>query len=342
MMNLVRTLCPPAMVDSTGLPEVADIETAAKRIAPHAVETPLFESNLLNDRLGGRVFLKLESLQRTGSFKFRGAYNRIALIPEEFRSCGVVAFSSGNHAQGVAAAASLLGLRATIVMPADAPRAKIQGTAALGADIVYYDRVADDREQIACRIVEETGATLIRPFDDAGVVAGQGTIGLEISRQLAGRCEHLDAVLVPCSGGGVVTGIALALSHLSPGTDVLSVEPERFDGMSRSLQEGRRIAAPGGTLSIADALMAPCPGDVTFRLAKKYMRLGLCVADDELVTAMSYAAGQLKLIVEPGGAAGLAAILSGRYDVRGRTVAVVLTGGNCDLETVVDCVAKRQ
>ena len=328
------------MFDSTRPPEFADVEAAAGRIAPHAFETPLIENATLNAKLGGRVFLKLESLQRTGSFKFRGACNRIGLIPESDRGGGVVAFSSGNHAQGVAAAAALFGMRALIVMPADAPRAKIEGTKALGAEVVYYDRSNDDREAIAVQICKERAATLIRPFDDAGVVAGQGTIGLEIARQAASHGAKLDAVLVPCSGGGVVSGIALALSGTSPGTTAISVEPERFDGMRLSLEAGERSAASGGALSIADALMAPIPGYVPFALAKKLMREGLAVTENELARAVAYAAQRLKLIIEPGGSAGLAALLAERYDVRGKTVGVVLTGGNCDFETVANCAAK--
>jgi len=327
------------MFDSTTPPEFADVEAAAARIAPHAFETPLIENAALNAKLGGRVFLKLESLQRTGSFKFRGACNRIALIPQNERAGGVVAFSSGNHAQGVAAAAALFDIRALIVMPRDAPRAKIEGTKALGAEIVYYDRVTDDREAIAARFCKERGATLVRPFDDAGIVAGQGTIGLEIARQAASRGAKLDAVLVPCSGGGVVSGIALALSGTSPGTTAISIEPERFDGMRRSLAAGKRTVAPGGALSMADALMAPVPGRVPFALAKKLMKLGLTVNDDELARAVACAARQLKLIIEPGGSAGLAALLGERYDVHGKTVGVVLTGGNCDFKTVADCLS---
>jgi threonine dehydratase len=329
------------MVDSTGLPEFADVEAAAARIAPHAVETPLLENATLNARLGGRVLLKPESLQRTGSFKFRGAYNRIGLIPDAARARGVVAFSSGNHAQGVAAAAGLFGIPATIVMPKDAPRAKIEGTRALGARVVFYDRVTEDREAIAAAIMAETGATLVRPFDDAGVVAGQGTIGLEVVRQAAARGLTLDAVLVPCSGGGIVTGIALALSGVSPGTRAISVEPEHFDGMRLSLASGERMTAPGGPLSMADALMAPTPGRIPFALAKRHMKDGLVVSETALAEAVSYAACSLKLIIEPGGCAGLAALLSGRYALDGGTVAVVLTGGNADFETIAACVSKQ-
>jgi threonine dehydratase len=325
------------MFDPTRPPEFADVEAAAVRIAPYAVQTPLIESRALNELLAARVFLKAESLQYTGSFKFRGAYNRISLIPESERPGGVVAFSSGNHAQGVAAAAKIFAIPAVIVMPKDAPRAKIEGTKAYGAEVLFYDRVTDDREAIAAEVCAARRATLVRPFDDAGVVAGQGTIGLEISRQAPVR---LDAVLVPCSGGGVASGIALASSGASPGTDVISVEPEDFDGMRRSLLAGERSTAPGGALSIADALMAPTPGKVPFALAKRLIAEGLTVTDRDLARAVAYAAGTLKLIIEPGGAAGLAALLAGRYAVHGKTVAVVLTGGNCDLETVASCIAQ--
>jgi threonine dehydratase len=328
------------MVDRTGLPEFADVEAAARRIAPYAVETPFFENATLNKELGARIFFKVESLQRTGSFKFRGACNRIALIAHGRRAAGVVAFSSGNHAQGVAAAAALFGMRAVIVMPSDAPRAKIEGTMALGAEIVCYDRLNDDREAIAKKIATERGATLVRPFDDAGIVAGQGTIGLEMARQAASHGVPLDAVLVPCSGGGVVSGIALALSVASPRTATISVEPENFDGMRLSLAKGERTAASGGNLSMADALMAPVPGQVPFAIAKKLVRTGLVVGEDDFARAVACAARQLKLVIEPGGSAGLAAILSGRYDVHGKTVAVVLTGGNCDFETVAACISR--
>ncbi|HWA88934.1 MAG TPA: threonine/serine dehydratase [Rhizomicrobium sp.] len=326
------------MFDSTKPPVFADVEAAAARIAPHAVKTPLIENPALNARLGGRVFLKPESLQRTGSFKFRGAYNRIALIGDDERRSGVVAFSSGNHAQGVAAAAQIFGIPAVIVMPKDAPRAKIDGTRSYGAEVVFYDRVHDDREAIGLRIASERGATLVRPYDDAGIMAGQGTIGLEIAAQAPVK---LDAVLVPCSGGGIVGGIALALSGTSPGTRAISVEPENFDGMRRSLAAGERATAPGGALSIADALMAPTPGKVTFAVAKALMEEGLAVSDPELQAAVATAARTLKLIIEPGGSAGLAALLAGRYDVHGKSVAVVLTGGNCDFETIAEALRAR-
>ncbi len=318
-------------------PNFADVEAAAARIAPWAAHTPLFESPELNDRLGARIFLKLETLQRTGSFKFRGALNTVLQIPVERRSNGVVAFSSGNHAQGVAAAAALFSIPATIVMPKDAPAPKIAGTRRLGADIVFYDRYKDDREAISREIVERTGATLIEPFDNAMVVAGQGTVGLELAADARMRGVTLDAILAPCGGGGLVTGIALAVSEASPGTQVIAVEPERFNGMRHSLAAGARTAAPGGVASLADALMAPMPGRIPFALAKTFLVNAISVSDTDLQAAVSYVCQRLKLIVEPGGSAALAAILSKKYDVNNKSVAIVLTGANCEIATIADC-----
>ena len=301
----------------------ADVEAAARRIRPHAVRTPLVESPVLSAFRGGRVFLKLETLQRTGSFKFRGACNAVAqLSPQQLRA-GVVAFSSGNHAQGVAAAAALFGAPALIVMPRDVPLPKLVGTRALGAEVVFYDRQSDDREAIAAGLCAERGATLIKPFDQAEVIAGQGTVGLEIDGDAARFGGEFETVLVPCSGGGLASGTALGLNGSAT---VRTAEPENFDGMKRSLEVGRRVAAPGGILSIADSLMAPMPGEIVFAIAKERLGPGLAVSDEALRRAVAYAAGMLKLVVEPGGAAALAALLGGA--VQGQTVAVVLSGAN--------------
>lgn len=327
-------------MSTSGIPVYADVEAAAARIAPYITETPLVESRALNARIGGRVLLKLETLQRTGSFKFRGALNRILQIPGVERGKGVVAFSSGNHAQGVAAAAGLLGIPAVIVMPADAPVAKLEGTRALGAEIVFYDRQRDDREAMAADLCAKRGATLVRPFDDSAVVAGQGTIGLELARQAAAVGVNLREVLVPCSGGGLVSGIALALSGAAPAAKVHSVEPEGFDGMRRSLIAGSRTAAPGGTISLADALMALAPGTIPFALARSHLGDGLSVNDEELARAVSFAVRILKLVVEPGGAAGLAALLAARVAAGGGDVAVILSGGNCDPTTLAQCCSR--
>lgn len=311
-------------------PSFADVEAAAVVLAPYNIETPLIENADLNTLVGARVFLKLETLQRTGSFKFRGACNRISRIPPDERARGVVAFSSGNHAQGVAAAAALFSIPALIVMPKDAPKAKLEGTRSCGAEIVFYDRLTDDREAIARQICDDRSATLIPPFDDPHVVAGQATVGLEIARTAAAKGVRLDAVLVPCSGGGLVSGIALAMSGLSPATRVCSVEPERYDGMRRSLAAGARTAAPGGPLSAADALMAPVPGKIPFAIAQRLLSEALTVRDEQLAIAVTYAARTLKLIVEPSGAAALAVATSNCFKFNGLSIAVVLSGGNSD------------
>src|SRR4051812_15697272 len=321
------------------VPTFADVIAAALRIAPHAVRTPLVESWQLNALTGGRIFLKLESLQRTGSFKFRGACNRLAMIPQSARDKGVVAFSSGNHAQGVAAAAALFGMPALIVMPSDAPRPKIEGTRAFGAEIVTYDRLREDREAIAAKICAERGAVLVKPFDEAGIIAGQGTVGLEIAAAARHLGIVLDEVLAPCSGGGLISGIALGLKGSGVDASVHSVEPENFDGMKRSLEAGRRVQAPGGKLSIADALMAPIPGSVVFEVAKDLLAPGFAVSDAELERAVVFAAEKLKLLVEPGGAAALAALLAGRVDAGGKTVALVLSGGNAEFGAIAEMAA---
>ncbi|HEY1876059.1 MAG TPA: threonine/serine dehydratase, partial [Rhizomicrobium sp.] len=307
------------------VPTFADVQAAGERIAPYAIRTPLVESWQLNALTGARVFLKLETLQRTGSFKFRGACNRLAMIPASARRAGVVDFSSGNHAQGVAAAAALFGMPALIVMPKDAPRPKIEGTVSLGATIVEYDRVLDDREAIAAKLCAERGAVLVRPFDDAGIIAGQGTVGLEIAKGAAHLGVELDEVLAPCSGGGLVSGVALGLTGAKSSAKVHSVEPENFAGMKMSLEAGRRVKAPGGPLSIADALMAPIPGEIVFEVAQGLLAPGLTVSDADLRSAVAFAAEKLKLLVEPGGAAALAALLAGKIDAKGKTVALVLS-----------------
>jgi threonine dehydratase len=312
------------------LPGFDDVAAAARRLAGHAVRTPLLESPLLNDRLGGRLLVKPEVLQRTGSFKFRGAFNRIGLIPATDRLRGVVAFSSGNHAQGVAAAARDLGLKATIVMPADAPAIKVRNTRAWGAEVVLYDRHRESREEIGARIAAETGATLVKPYDDPGVIAGQGTIGLEIAEQAIDVGAHLDALLAPCGGGGMIAGIALAMAERSPHTPVYAVEPAGFDDTARSLRRGERVENASGSQTLCDALMAPMPGELTFAINTAHLAGGFVVTDAEVCQAMAAALDYFKLVVEPGGAVALAAVLAGRIDISGRTVAVVCSGGNVD------------
>ena len=322
------------------IPVFADVRAAAERLKDVAVVTPLVESPLLSERAGGRVFLKLETLQRTGSFKFRGAYNRLVQLSPDERGRGVVAFSSGNHAQGVAAAAALLGIPATIVMPADAPRIKTENTRAYGATVVPYDRRREKREDIAARIAAEKGAVVVPSFDDPHIVAGQGTAGLEIAAQAAASGVTLDTVLVPCSGGGLSSGIALALSGASAGTRLVTVEPEDYDGVRLSLAAGARTAAPGARDTIADALTSPGVGAIPFAILKSCGAHGLAVKDTALVQAVGFAALSLKLMVEPGGAAALAAVLSGAFDAQGKTIAIVLSGGNIDPEMLGHCISK--
>lgn len=319
------------------LPTYDDVLAAAERIRPYAVRTPLLPCPELSASVGGTVLLKPESLQYTGSFKFRGACNRIALISKAERAAGVVAFSSGNHALGVAAAAKLFGMGATIVMPADAPRAKMEGTRALGARILTYDRLTEDREAIAARVLAEQGGTLIKPFDDAQIVAGQGTVGLEILADARALGLSPDQVLVPCGGGGLTAGVSLALGDA---VKVYSVEPRNFDGMRRSLAAGAPTMAPGTPVSVADSLMSAAPGAITFAVAGPRLQGGLTVSDDELLTAVSYALRRLKLVGEPGGVAALAALLSGRLSGKDRVTVLVLSGGNTDFATLADAVLR--
>jgi threonine dehydratase len=321
----------PDVDDGAREPVFADVEAAAERIRDRAVLTPLIENPALNEAVGGRVFIKAETLQRTGSFKFRGAYNKIRFLAAALpRPRCIVAFSSGNHAQGVAAAASLLGLPSVIVMPADAPAIKIANTKALGAEVRLYDRTREDREAVAGAAVEESGGVLVRPYDDTYVIAGQGTAGLEIVHQAEAAGAALDAVLVPCSGGGLAAGIAIAVKALSPATAVYTVEPADYDDTARSLREGRRVANETAPLSLCDALMAKSPGVLTFSINRRLVAGGLAVSDAEVSAAMEFAFRVLKLVVEPGGAVALAAVLHGKIPCKGRTLAVVCSGGNVD------------
>jgi threonine dehydratase len=303
-----------------------DITAAAERLRGIAKRTPLLTSEALDERVGGRLLLKAEPLQRTGSFKFRGAYNTVAQV----RAPAVVAFSSGNHAQGVALAARLLGKRATIIMPADAPKAKLEGTRAYGAEVVTYDRWTENREAIGDRIARETGAELVRPYDDWRVMAGQGTVGLEIAEQAKELGLQLDAAIVGVSGGGLMAGTVTALTHHFPAIEAFTAEPAGLDDYARSLATGQRVANAADARSICDALQAATPGELTFSVNRRLLAGGLVVSEDEVCEAMRAAFTHLKLVVEPGGAVGLAAALSGKLDCRGRTVAIVLSGGNVD------------
>ena len=319
-------------------PAFEEVRAAAGRLAGIARRTPLLAGTPLDDIAGGRVLVKVESLQRTGSFKFRGAYNRLVQLDGAERARGVVAYSSGNHAQGVALAARLLGIRATIVMPADAPRIKLDNTRALGAQIVPYDRYRESREAIGARIAAETGATLVPAFDDRQVIAGQGTVGLELMEQAREHDLTPDQVLIGCSGGGLTGGSALAVRGLSPNTEVLCVEPEGFDDTRRSLEAGSRQSNSPDARTICDALMSASPGVLPFALMRELLAGGVTVSDAEVLAAMAWAFRNLKLVVEPGGAVALAAVLAGKVPLRGRTTAIVLSGGNVDPGTFVQAL----
>jgi threonine dehydratase len=325
--------------DQPALPTAADVDAAAGRLAGVAVRTPLVSSPVLDALTGGRVFLKAETLQRTGSFKFRGAYNKLCSIPAEHRHGGVVAYSSGNHAQGVAAAAKILGMRAVIVMPRDAPRAKRERTAALGAEIVLYDRAGEDREAIAQKIADKRRAVIVPPYDDPLIIAGQGTAGREIAEDLAALGLAADLVLVNASGGGLTAGIALAVKARMPRAKLFTAEPENFDDHARSFRSGRREKNDAMSGSICDALMAQSPGRLTFEINKALVGEGVSASDAEVGYAVAFAFRELKLVVEPGGAVALAALLTGKVDVKNRIAVAILSGGNVDPELFSRLVA---
>jgi threonine dehydratase len=310
---------------------LADIEAAAARLKGHAVETPLIESPALNERVGKRILIKAETLQRVGAFKFRGAYNRLVQLSAEERARGVVAFSSGNHAQGVALAARLLGLPAVIVMPSDAPAVKVAATKDYGAEVIFYDRLTESREEIAASIATERAAVTVPAFDDVHIVAGQGTVGLELMNQAEAIGARPDVVVTPIGGGGLMAGVATAVKGLSPNTALVGVEPEAFDDTLRSLQAGRRIVTKPTSRSLCDALESPAPGEITFPIIHEHVADVALVSDAEVTEAMRYAFRVLKLVVEPGGSAPLAALLAGKVQLfGGDTVCLVLSGGNVD------------
>jgi threonine dehydratase len=321
-----------AQEPAVSLPTAADVDAAASRLAGVALRTPLLTSPTLDAVTGGRIFLKAEILQRTGSFKFRGAYNKVATIALQDRDGGVVAFSSGNHAQGVAAAAKLLDMPAVIVMPADAPRPKRERTAALGAEVVLYDRQTEDRESIAMAIARERGAVLVPPYDDPLIIAGQGTTGREIVEDLAAIGLVPDLVVVNASGGGLTAGVALAVKARAPSAQLYTAEPAGFDDHARSFRSGKRERNPAVTGTICDALMAQSPGKLTFEINRTLVSEGVTASDEEVARAVAFAFRELKLVVEPGGAVGLAALLAGKIDVRNKIAVAVLSGGNVDPE----------
>jgi len=311
---------------------VDDIEAAARRLAGIAIETPLLRSSQLDEMTSGTVLLKPECLQRVGSFKIRGAYNLLSQLSAEQASRGVVAWSSGNHAQGVAAAGAMLGIHTTIVMPEDAPTAKLENTRRLGGEVITYDRYTGNREDIAREIAAERDAELVPSYDHVDIIAGQGTVGLEIAEQSIASGMPADQVLIPCGGGGLSSGSAVALKARLPDVVVNTVEPESYDDTAQSLRSGQRVSVSTSERSLCDALLTASPGKLTFDIMRDLVGEGLVVSDDEVKSAMRFAFLDLKLVVEPGGAAALAAVLAEKIDLKGRTTVVVLTGGNVDVE----------
>jgi threonine dehydratase len=312
------------------LPTFADVQAAARRLASIVTRTPVLESQIVNELLGCRILIKAECLQRTGSFKVRGAYNKIAQIPDERRKKGVVAYSSGNHAQGVARAAKLLGIPARIVMPADAPKVKMDNTRRDGAIVVPYERKNANRVAISEGLVTETGGTMVPPYNDPDIMAGQGTLGLEFAEQVAAMGAKLDMLLGPCSGGGMISGCALALRALSPDTKVYCVEPEGYDDTTRSLAAGTRIELSSNPGSICDGLLVEAPGSITFEILKTHLAGGFVVTDAMVEKAVKLAFDEYKAVIEPSGAIGLAAVMAEPQRFKGRTVGIIATGGNVD------------
>jgi threonine dehydratase len=316
--------------------ELEDVQQAARRLAGVAHRTPVLTSRTLDERTGARVHVKAECFQRGGAFKLRGAYNKISSLGEDALRRGVLAYSSGNHAQAVAIAAVLLGSRATIVMPEDAPAAKLDATRGYGAEIVAYDRWSESREQIGADLAAERGLELVKPYDDPLVMAGQGTVAVELLEEV----PELDLLLVPVSGGGLVAGCATAAKALRPGIRVIGVEPEAGDDTRRSLAAGERtrIDVPR---TIADGLQATEPGELTFEVNRQRVDDVVTVTDDEIVAAMVFLFDRLKLVAEPSGAVGVAALLSGKGGARDRSVGVVLSGGNVGAARFAELVARE-
>ncbi len=311
-------------------PTVDKIKKAAKRIEPYSVLTPLVESPVLNQKIEGRLLLKLETLQRTNSFKFRGAFNAISQISTDKLKNGVVAYSSGNHAQGVAAAAQIMGIPAAIVMPRDAPLNKILNTKNYGAEVITYDRYSESREALGKQIAVDRKSALIKPYDDPDIIAGQGTVGIEILSQTMKLGIEIDNLLVPCGGGGLISGIATVFSKLSPNTSIFSVEPAHYDDTARSLKRGRRVSITEQKFSVCDSLLAETPGELTFSINSHILRDGLAVTDREAKEAVRDAFNYLRVVIEPGGAVALAATLTGKIDTSNKINCVVCSGSNID------------
>lgn len=319
-------------------PTYTDIEQAAERIAKYAVRTPLLASPRLDEITGGTVHLKAENMQRIGAFKFRGAYNAVSRLPGDLVQDGIVTTSSGNHAQGIAEAARLCSVPATIVMPADAPEVKVAGVQRSGGTIVYYDRASEDREAVARDLIAGKGGTFIHPYDHPHIIAGQGTAGLEVVADMQAAGRDIDFVLVCCGGGGLTAGTCLSIHEHFPAAEIYAVEPEDFDDTARSLRSGTREQNAQTAGSICDALLSPSPGELTFPINKAHLAGVLTVSDAEARQAIRFAWDALKTVVEPGGAVALSAALTGKIDLSGKSVVVLLSGGNIDAALFADII----
>ena len=319
---------------------LTDIEHALERLSGAALRTPLLRCAELSERAGASVLIKPENLQHIGAFKFRGAYNRLAQLEQDEQRAGVVAFSSGNHAQGVAYAAKLLGIPATIVMPTDAPRIKLENTRRLGAEVRLYERQGESREQIASALAAERGAVLVPSYDDPDIIAGQGTCGYELVEQAAALGMRPAALLVPCGGGGLLAGVSTAVRALLPETAIYGVEPENFDDHARSRKSGVRESVPGTHSTLCDSLMTPTPGALTWSINQTTVSDFLVVTEDEVRHAVSFAFRYMKLVVEPGGAVALAALLSKKLNLEGQELALILSGGNIDPLVLDNCLSE--
>ena len=312
------------------LPEYSDIVRAAKQLKGNAVRTPLLRSDVLDDQVKGRVFIKAECLQRTGSFKFRGAFNRISRLSDAEKQIGVLAYSSGNHAQGIAASAKLLGTHAKILMPKDAPNSKVEGVRFWGGEVVFFDRTTESREDMAHEISTREGRVLVPPYEDPWIIAGQGTAGLEAVEQMAEQGATPDIAICPAGGGGLVAGVGMAIKHQFPKAQIWAAEPEGFDDHVRSLASGQREVNDRLTGSICDAVITPTPGELTWQINQYQLSGGLTVSDEEALDAMAFAWRHFKIVIEPGAVIALASVLSGKIDVSGQSVCVLATGGNVD------------
>lgn len=317
----------------------AHIADAYQRLKGIATRTPLLESNSLNQSLEGRVLFKVEALQRTGSFKFRGAYNKLSQLAQQGVT-GIVAYSSGNHAQGVALAASMFNMQATIIMPTDSPSIKINNTRALGGEVILYDRYTQSREDIGHALAQERNLALVKPYDDRDIIAGQGTVGLEASQQLQALGLVPDQVITPCGGGGLVSGTAIAIHKHFSAAHLWVAEPEHYDDTIRSLDAGKRLSNLTAQPSLCDAIVTPMPGELTFPIMQEHLQGGLAVSEEHVLAAMATCMQELKVVVEPGGCVGLAALLAGLLPTRDKTTMVVLSGGNADPQVLARALIK--